>query len=115
MRGTYNFEDKNEFYYWIDVVKPALCKLESGELDEVDYSNDNISPCLLGKVLEELGYSESHGEFDKETMYVYYYSSITHKKLCIIADIEIFSLNLSICEEEAEDEEYDAYYYLELQ
>ena len=113
MRGTYDFVNNDEFAYWVDLVEPDIHALESGDLDEIDYSNINISPCLLGKVLEELGYDESHGEFDKETMYVYYYSSITHKKLCMIADIEIFGLTLNICEEESESEEYDAYYYSE--
>ena len=105
MRGKYDFEDKNELYYWMDVIEPALYMLESGELDEVDYYNDNLSPCLLGKVLESLGNEEGEGEFCKENLYVNYYNTVTHRKVLLYADIETFALALISGYDESEDEE----------
>lgn len=105
MRGKYDFEDKNELYYWMDAIEPALCMLESDKLDEVDYSKYDLSPCLLGKVLEALGYEEGESEFCKENLYVNYYNTVTHQKILLCADIETFSLALISCNDEPENEE----------
>ena len=100
MRGKYNFENKDALYFWMNAIEPALCMLESGELDEVNYSDVNsLSPCLLGQVLEALGYEEGDSEFSKEDLYVNYYNTVTGHKILLHGNVETFGLVLISCEE----------------
>ena len=100
MRGKYSFENKDALYFWMNAIEPALCMLASGELDEVNYSKYDLSPCLLGQVLDALGYEEGDSEFSRGDLYVNYYNTVTGHKILLHGNVETFSLVLVSCDEE---------------
>ena len=101
MRGKYDFEDKEELYHWADYVLDQLNWLIIEEIDELDFSQCDISPLQLGKVLSLLGYEENNWEYDKEYSWAEYVDPINPTiRIGLSADSDLFKLTLYLIKDE---------------
>lgn len=100
MRGKYEFENNQEREFWINLIEGDIDMLESNEIDEISYTNADISPALLAEALEALGYGEDGREYHKTYFFINFSNLETGKHLYIYADSLTFDLALCRGEDE---------------
>lgn len=100
MRGRYEFENNQEREFWINLVEGDIDTLESNKIDEVSYTNADISPTLLAETLEALGYEKDGQEYYKTYFFINFSNVETDVRLFIYANNLTFDLALCRCEDE---------------
>ena len=103
-RGYYDFLNEEERLTWEKSVKLAVERmLDESYPQEWDVTNLDISPWLLGKCVESLGWCWWYNTLEREDSWSYYtHSDYPNKLMCIYADSNIFKCTLHVYDKEEE-------------
>lgn len=103
-RGHYDFLSEEERLAWEHLVKLAVkSMLDESYPEEWDATNLDISPWLLGKCVESLGWYWWYNTLEREDSWSYYtHPDYPNKLMCIYADSNTFKCTLHVYDQEEE-------------
>ena len=98
MRGSYRLREWEETRIK-NMVAKAIKDLKEYEIDDIDFTREDVNPYNLKEGLEMNGYEWSDTE-DNRYDFWWYFTKEGEPKVCVFFDAQTFELNLSLCDYE---------------
>ena len=101
MRGSYRMMDWEKTRV-INMVARVLQDLEKYEIDDINFTHEDVNPYNLKEGLEALGYTFADSE-DNRYDFWWYFTKENEHMVCVFFDAQTFELNMSLCIPEDEE------------